>query len=73
MASAIGMVEYMTVSIGIDATDTMLKTSEVELVEAQVVCPGKYISIIRGDLSAVRAAVDAAKATTKSNIKKSRS
>ena len=62
MASAIGMIEYMTVSIGIEATDTMLKTSEVELVEAQVVCPGKYISIVSGDLSAVRAAVDAAKA-----------
>lgn len=62
MAKAIGMIEYMTVSIGIDATDTMLKTSEVELIEGQVVCPGKYIALITGDLSAVRAAVDSAKA-----------
>ena len=62
MAKAIGMIEYMTVSIGIDATDTMLKTAEVELIEAQVVCPGKYIALIKGDLSAVRAAVDSAKA-----------
>lgn len=61
MAKAIGMIEYMTVSVGIDATDTMLKTSEVELIEAQVVCPGKYIALIEGDLSAVRAAVDSAK------------
>ncbi len=62
MANAIGMIEYMNVSVGIEATDTMLKTSEVELIEAQTVCPGKYIAIISGDLSAVRAAVDSAKA-----------
>lgn len=61
MANAIGMIEYMNVSVGIEATDTMLKTSEVELIEAQTVCPGKYIAIISGDLSAVRAAVDSAK------------
>lgn len=61
MASAIGMIEYMNVSVGIEATDTMLKTSEVELIEAQTVCPGKYIALISGDLSAVRAAVDSAK------------
>ena len=29
MANAIGMIEYMNVSVGIEATDTMLKTSEV--------------------------------------------
>ena len=61
MAKAIGMLEYTTVSTGIEATDMMVKTSEVELIEAQVVCPGKYISLICGDLSAVKAALDAAK------------
>lgn len=61
MAKAIGMLEYTTVSTGIQATDMMVKTSEVELIEAQVVCPGKYISLICGDLSAVKAAIDAAK------------
>ena len=61
MAKAIGILEYTTVSTGIEATDMMVKTSEVELIEAQVVCPGKYISLICGDLSAVKAALDAAK------------
>ncbi len=61
MAKAIGMLEYTTVSTGVQATDLMVKTSEVELIEAQVVCPGKYISLICGDLSAVKAAIDAAK------------
>ena len=61
MSKAIGMIEYKTVSAGITATDIMVKTSEVDIVEAQTVCPGKYISIITGELSAVRASIDAAK------------
>ncbi len=61
MANAIGMVEYVTVSIGVQAADIMVKTSEVEILEAKVVCPGKYIVIISGDLSAVNAAVEASK------------
>lgn len=62
MNKAIGMVEYQTVSTGIRAADTMVKTAEVDIIEAQTVCPGKYIVIISGELSAVRAAVDASKA-----------
>ncbi len=61
MSKAIGMVEYQTVSTGVVAADTMVKTSDVEIIEAQTVCPGKYIVIITGELSAVRASVDASK------------
>ena len=61
MAKAIGMIEFKTVSAGVTAADQMVKTAAVELLEAQVVCPGKYIIIISGELSAVRAAVDASK------------
>ena len=60
MSRAIGMIEFRTVSSGVTAADNMVKTSEVELLEAQTVCPGKYIALIAGDLSAVRAAVDSA-------------
>jgi len=58
---AIGMVEYKTVSSGIRAADLMIKTSSVEVIQASVICPGKYIVLITGDLSAVKASVDAAK------------
>ena len=61
MSKAIGMVEYKTVSAGITAADAMVKTSDVSIIEAQTVCPGKYIAIITGDLSAVKAAVDNAR------------
>ena len=60
MAKALGMIEFKTVSAGVTAADTMVKTAAVELLEAQVVCPGKYIALIAGELSAVRSAVDAA-------------
>jgi len=55
------MVEYKTVSSGIRAADLMIKTSSVEVIQASVICPGKYIVLITGDLSAVKASVDAAK------------
>ena len=49
MSRAIGMIEFKTTPAGITAADAMVKTSEVEIVEAQTVCPGKYIAIITGD------------------------
>ncbi|MBR5506766.1 MAG: BMC domain-containing protein [Clostridia bacterium] len=61
MSKALAMVEYLTVSTGITAADSMVKTANVELIEAHVVCPGKYIALIQGELSAVTAAVDNAK------------
>ncbi len=60
MGKAIGMIEFKTVSAGVTAADRMVKTASVELLEAQVICPGKYIALIAGELSAVRSAVDAA-------------
>lgn len=61
MSHAIAMLEYTTVAAGMRAADEMVKTAEVELIDAQVVCPGKYISLIRGDLSAVKAAMESAR------------
>lgn len=61
MSKAIGMVEYKTVSAGVMAADAMVKTAEVDIIEAQTVCPGKYIAVISGELSAVKAAVETAK------------
>ena len=58
MAKALAMAEYMTVSVGIKAADIMVKTADVNIIEAQVVCPGKYLILIEGELSAVRAALD---------------
>lgn len=63
MSKSIGMIEYKTVSSGVQAADLMVKTAEVDVVEAETVCPGKYIAIISGELSAVKSAVENAKTT----------
>ena len=61
MSKAIGMIEYTTVSAGVNAADTVVKTAQVDIIEAQVVCPGKYIALFSGELSAVKTAIEAAK------------
>lgn len=62
MSKAIGVAEYKTVATGVTAADSMVKTADVDIIEAATVCPGKYIIIITGELSAVKAAIDNAKA-----------
>lgn len=62
MGKAIGMVEFVTVSAGMIGADTMIKTAEIEIIESATVCPGKYMVIISGEISAVKASVEAAKA-----------
>ena len=68
MDKAIGLVEYITVPGGIRAADKMVKTAEVEILEAQTVCPGKYMVLICGKLSAVNAAMEAGKLEFEENI-----
>lgn len=58
MNNAIGMVEYTTVSTGMQAADLIVKTANVEIVEASTVCPGKYMVIFAGEISAVKASVE---------------
>lgn len=61
MSSAIGLVEYRTISTGINAADLLLKSAEVNVLEAHPVCPGKYIILVSGQLGSVQAAIEAAK------------
>ncbi len=56
---AIGLIETNSVSKGIQAADDMLKTSNVELLMARPVCPGKYLAMICGDVGSVQNSVDA--------------
>lgn len=57
MAKAIGMVEFISIARGIYAADQMVKISDVEIVTASSVCPGKFIAIVHGDVAAVQASV----------------
>jgi len=56
---ALGMIEVLSIPVGVLAGDCMLKTAEVSLVTAQTVCAGKYIVLVSGGVAAVKAAVAA--------------
>lgn len=68
MAKAIGMVECTTVSTGFKAADDMAKAANVELLQAEATCPGKFVILIAGELSAVRASVDRAAAAYEDKV-----
>ncbi len=57
MFRAIGLLEFNSIAKGIETADLMVKASEVELVKANSICPGKYIVMIAGDTGAVNNSV----------------
>ncbi len=56
---ALGMVETRGLAALIEASDAMLKAANVELVGWDKVGSGMVTSFVRGDVAAVKAAVDA--------------
>src|ERR687893_2759445 len=56
---ALGMVECMGLVAMIEAADAMVKAADVELVGYEKIDAGLVTAIVRGDVAAVRAAVDA--------------
>jgi len=60
MKKAIAILEFTTVSTGLKAADLLVKTAELDIIEAGAVCPGKYMIIIAGQLAAVAVATRAA-------------
>ena len=56
--NSIGLVEVKNVSKGIVVTDEMLKSAGIVLISSGSVCPGKFVTIVGGELSAIHAAVD---------------
>jgi len=55
---AIAFVETNSIAAGIAAADACLKRADVELLEARSICPGKFMVLIRGEMSQVRNALD---------------
>jgi len=58
MPNAIGVVEWRSIALGIQATDAMLDAAEVTPLVSSTVCSGKYVTVVAGDVSSVRVAVE---------------
>jgi microcompartment protein CcmL/EutN len=61
MAEALGMIECRSFAAMVEAADAMVKAAKVELVSYEKTGGGYVTAIIRGDVAAVKAAVDAGK------------
>lgn len=59
MSDALGMIECRSFAAMVEAADAMVKAAKVELVSYEETGGGYVTAIIRGDVAAVKAAVDA--------------
>ena len=59
MAEALGMIEARSFPAMVEAADAMVKAAKVELVSMEKTGGGYVTAIVRGDVAAVKAAVDA--------------
>ena len=59
MAEALGMIETRGFAAMVEASDAMVKAAKVELVSYEKIGGGYVTAIIRGDVAAVKAALDA--------------
>ncbi len=59
MAEALGMIETRSFPAVVEAADAMVKAARVELVSYEKTAGGYVTAIVRGDVAAVKAAVDA--------------
>ena len=66
--TAIGMLEFNSIAAGIDASDQMAKTAQVDPIFYKTICPGKFLAGIYGGVAAVIAAIEAGKASHPENV-----
>lgn len=59
MAEALGMIETRGFAAMVEAADAMVKAAKVELVAYEKIGGGYVTAVVRGDVAAVKAAVDA--------------
>ncbi|WP_142414325.1 BMC domain-containing protein [Hathewaya massiliensis] len=65
---ALGIVELNSIAKGIELTDIILKSSEIEILYSKHTCPGKYMIIITGDVASIEEAIDNAMPKGEKNI-----
>lgn len=62
-AEVIGVQEFSSIAAGIQAVDAMVKAAPVSILRTGVVCPGKFVALITGEVAEVDAALAAGRDT----------
>ena len=57
--NAVGLVETSSIARGIYAADEIMKAADVQIIVNRTICPGKYMVLVGGSVSAVKASIDA--------------
>lgn len=65
---SIGLIELTSIAAGFQTADAMLKAAAVDLLLSRSICSGKYMVMVRGDVSAVQAAVQAGVASARFSV-----
>ncbi len=58
MHKNIGIVEFRSIAIGIGAVDTIVKASQVDIIDAKTICAGKYYIIFSGGVAEVKNSIN---------------
>lgn len=62
------MLEVNSIAAGIEVGDTMLKAANVSLINAQPVCCGKYIIMVKGEVAAIESSIEAGTSIAKESL-----
>jgi microcompartment protein CcmL/EutN len=54
---AIGLIETISIAVGVRVTDEMAKSAPIEILEATAICPGKFMVLVAGEVSAVESSM----------------
>jgi microcompartment protein CcmL/EutN len=57
--NSIGLIELGSIAAGYQVSDAMLKAADVEMILARSICSGKYMVMVRGDVSAIQSSIAA--------------
>ena len=58
MGIAIGMAEFKSIVVGIEAADKMIKAANVNVMMTRTVCPGKFIVMLSGSVEDVKESIN---------------
>lgn len=58
MGKCVGIIEFKSVSKGIEASNEMVKLSNVEIIMLKSTCIGKFVTIVTGEETEVQGAID---------------
>ena len=60
LGTAIGLLEFSSIAVGIDVGDAMVKRAPLEVIRAGTVHPGRYLVLVGGEVADIEEAMDAA-------------